>query len=113
MPRLRSKPRSGDRFNDQLEKCFTNNNFVAVFDIGWRPGLQALTPVHIGAIEAADIFDGNLTIFDAAEGMLARDLCFRIVGVEVDLGERASLRIPSPDEVVAVLERELLTLATS
>ena len=69
----------------------------------WIAGHQAWLPIDIGAVEAADIFDRDLSHFEADERVLARDLGLGIILIEIDLRERAGLRIPSPDEVVAIL----------
>ncbi len=73
------------------------------------PGLQPRLAIHKRAVETADIFDRDLAAVDADQRMLARDLGFGIVGVQVDLGKRAGVRIPSPNQIVARFELEFLT----
>ena len=70
VPRLARKTELGDGIDHQLEKSFANDDLVAVFDIDRRARREPLPPVYIGAVKAADVFNGNLTILDAAEGML-------------------------------------------
>jgi hypothetical protein len=64
--------------------------------------------IDVGSVQTADILDRYLAGVEPDERMLARNLGLWIVGVEIDLGERAGFRIPSSDQVVARLELEFL-----
>src|SRR5581483_8948030 len=107
------RPRLGNRLDDELEEGLADDDFVAGFDLHRIAGHQARLAVDVGAVETADVLDGDLTAFDPNKRMLARNLGLGVVLVEVDLGKRAGLGIPSPDQVIAVLQRKLVSLASA
>src|SRR5208337_2800217 len=89
------------------------DHFVARFDLGGTPRRKPRLTIYVGAVETADILDRDLAAFDSNQRMLARDLRFGIVGVEIHFRKRSRLGIPSADQVVAVFERKFLALATA
>src|SRR5208282_2750449 len=105
--------RSRYRFYHQLEERFADDHLVARLDLDGAARGEARLTVHVGAVETADVLDRDLGAVDANQRMLARDLGFGIVGVEIDFGKRSGLGIPSADQVVAVLERKFLALAST
>src|SRR5690242_20873246 len=70
----RIRPKSGDWFNNQLEKRLADNDFVAVLEFHRTARLQTRLAIHIGPVEAADILDRELAAVDSEQRVFARNL---------------------------------------
>src|ERR1017187_6260443 len=100
-------------FYHQLEERFPDDHLVARLELGRTARREARLTIHVGAVETADVLDRDLAAVDSNQRMLARDLGFGIVGVEIHFRKRSRLGIPSADQVVAVFERKFLALASA
>src|SRR5208282_2128619 len=100
-------------FYHQLEERFPDDHLVARLELGRTARRQARLTIDVGAVETADVLDRDLAAVDSKQRMLARDLGFGIVGVEIHFRKRSGLGIPSADQVVAVFERKFLALASA
>ncbi len=105
--------RSRYLFYHQLEELFPDDHLVARLELGRTARREARLTIDVGAVEAADVLDRDLAGVDSNQRMLARDLGFGIVGVEIHFRKRSRLGIPSADQVVAVFERKFLALASA
>ena len=88
------------------KKCLADDDLVAVIErlsVSWQ---QTRPPVDEGPVGASQILDQVLVVREGNACMPSRDLCFRIVLVEIDVGKDATIRIPSPDQQFA-LRRQL------
>src|SRR5947208_2801648 len=79
------------------QKCFANDYFVSIAQWLAIAGQEATAAVDEGAICRAKIFNEVLAVASHDSRMTPRHFRFRIVGIQIDLGEDTTVGIPSPD----------------
>src|SRR5271163_4611634 len=89
----------------QFQERLSYDYFVARLDLERRTRNQPVAAIHVGAVEAPDIFDRNLAALDNDQCVLARNLGLGVVLLQVHLGKRSGLGIPASDKVLAAVER--------
>lgn len=89
------------------QKGFSHNNFVAIFQRMAIALFQAAAPIYKRPIRRSEILDAILTIAKRNARVTARDLRFRIVRVQINVGKDATVRVPTADVRILVTERKL------
>ena len=79
------------------QKSLPDYNLVSVPQRLSITGRQTAAPINEGAIGRAEIFDQIISITHYYARMPARDLSLRVVGVQINIREYATIGIPTAD----------------
>ena len=71
-------------------------------------GHQSLSPVYKGAVGRTEILEKISTILQRDARVTARDLCFRIFRIKINIGKDAAIGIPAADLRFDFAQHELL-----
>src|SRR5262245_37754442 len=91
----------------KFEKGFAYDYLVTVFKRLFGAGRQARSAVDEGPVRAPEVLDQILVVQKLYPGVAARDFGFRIVLVQVDVREDASVGVPAADHRLSSADRKL------
>src|SRR5262245_38468306 len=91
----------------KFEKGFAYDYLITVFKRLFGAGRQARPAVDESPVRAPEVLDQKLVVQKLYPGVAARDFGFRIVLVQVDVREDASVGVPATDQGLGSVDRKL------
>src|SRR2546430_16252038 len=76
-----------------FEECLPDDDFITVFQHGWRARLKTAAAIDKSAIQAADVLDCH-GVIHPDERMLAGDARFGVIGFQIDLRKGTGIWVP-------------------
>ena len=92
----------------EAQERFSDDDFVAVTQCLALSRRQSLAPVDKSTVRRSEVFYKVLAIAQSDPGVTARDFCFGIVGIEIDVGEDTAVRVPATYLRFRITQHELL-----
>ena len=81
----------------ESEKSLANDDFVPVIHRLAFARFQPAPAVHERAIGGSEILNDVLSVFAGNPRVTARNFCFRIVRVQINVGKDAAVGVPTAD----------------
>jgi hypothetical protein len=94
---------------NKFQERLADDDLVAVVERLARSREKAWSSIDERAIRTTQVFDKELIVLPGDSRMPSRDFGFGIILIQVDIGEDASVRVPSTDQRLVRRKRKLLT----